>query len=88
MLYLVFSRKTPGHDFYRVDYKSSISEDPRRSERAPFPQLLDSVLYELSGRRVPVEPLFEDDIPEPEKRLISRVLELYNQATKPDFPER
>jgi len=89
MIYLVFSRNTPGPGFYRVDYKTSISAEGHiRSERAPFVQLMSSVLDELGRRRSPVSPLFENDIPESEKGLISRALELYNQATKPDFPGR
>jgi len=88
MLYLVFSRKTPGPYFYRVDYKTSILGESERSERSPFPELMSSILDDLDRRLVPVVPLFEKDIPEQEKGLISRVLELYNRANKSYFPER
>lgn len=88
MLYLVFSRNTPGPDFYRVDYKSSISGEQERSERAPFPELMSGVLDELGRRGVPVKPLLEKDIPEPERGLIFKVLELYNRATKLKFAGR
>jgi hypothetical protein len=86
MLYLIFSRNTPGPEFYRVDYKSSTSEEPKRSERAPFSELMVGLLNELDRRKDPVEPLFERDIPELEKSLITRILTLWNQANKPPFP--
>ena len=86
MLYLVFSRNTPGPDFYRVDYRTSLTGDTERNERAPFPELMRGVLDELNRQRVPVEPHYERDIPEAERGLIDRILSLYNEATIPAFP--
>ncbi len=86
MLYLVFSRNTPGPDFYRVDYKASLTGETKRSERAPFPELMSGVIDELKSRRVPVEPHYERDISTAERGLIDRILHLYDEATKPAFP--
>lgn len=86
MLYLIFSRKSPRHNFYRVDFKTSLNGESERSERAPFPKLMSDLLDELDRRRDPVEPHYERDVPPEEIGLIDRILALYNEATKPAFP--
>lgn len=88
MLYLIFSKITLESDVYRVDYKDYISGNTFKSERAQFPELMSKLLTDLETRHRPVEPLFEKYLPELEKGLISKILTLYNEASKPEFPGR